>query len=257
MILKRMNRFALAKARQMARENLEAERLGRFESQIEALRQGKRKAVDAPLLMALAKALNYSVGAVAGKAVSYGLRNRSAHIFGYVQRFIEDGSTVLDLGCGDGKVGELLCASRGCKMTLMDIVDYNKTDLHFVKYNGRNIHFPDNCFDQVLLLTVLHHSDDPIRVMSEALRVANKSVIIIESVYFNELHKSLNKFFDWFYNRVLNNPRINVPFNFLTPDSWVGLFEKLGGKVTHMEHLGIDEPLVPEWHVLYVVKKQY
>jgi hypothetical protein len=107
----------------------------------------------------------------------------------------------------------------------------------------------------VLLLTVLHHSDDPIQVMSEALRLANQSVIIIESVYFNELHKQVNKFFDWFYNRVLNNPQINVPFNFLTPNAWPILFEQLGGKVTHMKHLGIDEPLVPEWHTLYVVNK--
>jgi len=37
--------------------------------------------------------------------------------------------------------------------------------------------------------------------------------------------------------------------------AWVLLFERLGGKVAHMEHLGIDHPIVPEWHTLYVVEK--
>lgn len=255
MITRRMNRNALAKARQMARGNLEVERLRKFESQIAGLRDGQGKTVDTPLLRAAARILNYSVGKGAGAVVSYGLRNRSAHLFNYVKRFIDGGSLVLDLGCGDGKVGEFLCARKSCTVTLMDVVDYNKTALPFVRYDGRNIDYPDNFFDQVLLLTALHHSDDPMKVMNEALRVADDSVIIIESVYFNELHKQINKFFDWFYNRVLNNPEINVPFNFLTPSAWVALFEKIGGRVTHMEHLGIDEPLVPEWHVLYVVKK--
>jgi len=257
MILKGMNRNALKKARTKAQKGSETERLRKFGLQIEVLRQGKMKSADAPPLVALAKALNYSVGNVAGRAVSFGLRNHSSHVFGYVKRFVEDGSIVLDLGCGDGKVGQLLCERKNCMVTLMDIMDYNKTSIPLVPYNGRDIHYPDNFFDHVLLLTVLHHSDDPVRVMGEALRVADQSVIIIESVYFNELHRQINKLFDWFYNRVLNNPRINVPFNFLTPEAWVALFEKLGGKVAHMEHLGIDEPLVPEWHTLYVVEKQH
>jgi len=138
---------------------------------------------------------------------------------------------------------------------LTDVVNYNQTGLPFHLYDGKNLNFTDRSFDHVLLLTVLHHSDDPIQVIKEALRVADKSIIVIESVYFNQVHKQLNKLFDWFYNRVMNNPDVNVPFNFLTPTAWPVLFEDLGGRVTHIKHLGLDQPLVPEWHTLYVVRK--
>ena len=227
----------------------------KMERRIARLGQGRRGLVDGPILTATARALNTSVGKYAGRLVSHGLRNRSNRIFGYIAPFIGTGDSVLDLGCGDGKVGELVAVNRKSDVVLMDVVDYNKTSLPLVLYGGTRIDCPDRSFDHVLLLTVLHHSDDPVAVMEEALRVAGKSVIIIESVYFNGPHKQLNKFFDWFYNRVLNNPEINVPFNFLTPTAWIKLFERMGGKVMHMEHLGIDEPTVPEWHTLYVVDK--
>jgi SAM-dependent methyltransferase len=229
--------------------------LRRFKQRVETFSRGKRAFADrAPAQMA-ARLLNASLGTVAGRAVSYGLRNRSAKIFLQIEPFIERGSAVLDLGCGDGQVGALVAERKGAHVVLVDVKDYNTTPLAFVPYDGRELYCSDNNFDHVLLLTVLHHSDDPVQVMKEALRVADKSVIVIESVYFNAVHRQINKFFDWFYNRVLNNPEINVPFNFLTPTAWPILFEQLGGKVTHMKHLGIDEPIVPEWHTLYVVRK--
>jgi SAM-dependent methyltransferase len=252
MVMQRLKRTSVMKSLFMDRDEREIKKM---ERRIAELRNGRRGLVDGPLLSATARALNTTVGKYAGRLVSHGLRNRSERIFSYIQPFIGEGDSVLDLGCGDGKVGELVALRKKSDVVLMDVVDYNKTGLPLVLYDGRKVDCPDRSFDHVLLLTVLHHSDDPIAVMEEALRVADKSVIIIESVYFNGPHKQVNKFFDWFYNRVLNNPKINVPFNFLTPTAWIKLFEKLGGKVMQMEHLGIDEPTVPEWHTLYVVDK--
>jgi SAM-dependent methyltransferase len=229
--------------------------LRRFKQRIEALSNGKQALANSAPAMALARLLNRSMGSLASRAVSYGLRNRSAKLFIQVEPFITRRSSVLDLGCGDGRVGALIAERKESNVVLTDIVDYNKTNLPFIPYDGRNLDAQSRSFDHVLLLTVLHHSDDPVQVMREALRVADKSVIVIESVYFNILHRQLNKLFDWFYNRALNNPEINVPFNFLTPNAWPVLFEELGGRVTHMKHLGIDEPIVPEWHTLYVVRK--
>jgi SAM-dependent methyltransferase len=226
-----------------------------LEERIANARAGKRRTMPAPMTRAAAKVLHWAFGKAAGKAVSYALRNRSNKIFSQIEPFIEDGSTVLDLGCGNGKVGELISSRKSCHVALADVIDFNQTNLPFFKYGGRDLLFHDGEFEHVLLLTVLHHCDDPIKVMGEALRVADKSVIVIESVHFNRLHKELNRFLDWFVNHVLVNPDINLPFNFLTPTAWAALFERLGGKVVHMEHLGIDHPIVPEWHTLYVVEK--
>ncbi len=255
MILKRLNHSALDGARRSAALGDEASTISRFRAKIAAISNGQGKLVDTPFLAAAARALNAGAGKSAGRLVAFGLRNRSKKIFSQVRPFIEKESMVLDLGCGDGKVGELAASELGCKVTLMDVVNYHRTSLPFHRYNGRETRFRDEQFDHVLLVTVLHHSDDPIKVMSEALRVASKSVIVIESVYFNEPHRIANSFFDWFYNRVLNNPDINVPLNFLPPKAWVALFNELGGDVKQMEHLGIDIPVVPEWHTLFVVGK--
>ena len=229
--------------------------LKQFEARISQLGAGGRKAVDTPAVKTAAKLLRWTIGRTAGKAVSHALRNRASKVFSQVEPFIEEGSTVLDLGCGSGKVGELISLKKGCHVALADVIDWNETDLPFFKFNGKHMLFQDGEIDHVLLLTVLHHCDDPVQVMKEALRMADKSVIVIESVHFNRLHKELNKFLDWFFNRVLVNPDMNVPFNFLTPDAWVLLFGRLGGRVVYMEHLGIDHPIVPEWHTLYVVEK--
>ncbi len=256
MILKRLNRTALDDARQSSASGTEAETIQRFRAKIGAIREGHSKLVDKPLLAATARMLHAGAGKTAGRLVSFGLRNRSKKIFEQTSPFVEGGSMLLDLGCGDGKVGEMFVQEHGCKVTLMDIMDYQKTALPFHKYNGRETRFIDDQFEHVLLVTVLHHSDDPIAVMSEALRIASKSVIVIESVYFNDMHRVFNSFFDWFYNRVLNNPDVNVPLNFLPPKAWVSLFGELGGRTTHMEHFGIDMPVVPEWHTLYVIEKK-
>lgn len=230
-------------------------RVRELEQRVAEVRAGKRKPAYAPLAQATAKALHRAFGRIARKAASHALQKRSNKVFAQIEPFVERGSTVLDLGCGDGKVGELVSINKGSEVVLMDVIDYNKTDLPFFRYGGRDTLFPDKEFDHVLLLMVLHHCDDPIKVMTEALRMANKSVIVIESVYFNGLHKQFNKFFDWFFNKVLNDPDINVPFNFLTPSGWTLLFDRLDGRVTHMEHLGIDLLIVPEWHTLYIVEK--
>ncbi|MBI5158917.1 hypothetical protein HY992_02245 [Candidatus Micrarchaeota archaeon] len=87
---------------------------------------------------------------------------------------------------------------------------------------------------------VLHHSNTPLDYLDELFRVTSIRIILLETVYFNEPHRWLTGFLDWAYNRVLNHPDINVPMNFLRPAGWVGELEKRGGKVVHMEHLGID-----------------
>ena len=237
------------------RQAADLKQLQIFKERIEQLQQGKTGISGTLLGRSAARVLHKTLGRAGGKVLSIGLKNRSAKIFLQIEPFITRESSVLDLGCGDGKVGELIAARKNNKVVLADVVNYNKTELPFHIYDGNKLNFADTSFDHVLLLTVLHHTDNPVQVMKEALRVAGKSVIVIESTYFNGFHKQLNKLFDWFYNKVLNNPEINVPFNFLTPGAWPILFEELGGRVTHIKHLGLDQPLVPEWHTLYVVRK--
>lgn len=213
------------------------------------------------------------------------LTGRANIIYGQIKPYLLRGS-VLDLGCGDGKVG-VLCAKDGHQVVLTDVYRHQNienTGLEFGLFEqGERVPALDNEYDNTLVLTVFHHSDDPIKTIKEAHRVTkpNGRVLVIESVYgvtgkelseterkkansylslSQEQQRMANIFFDHFYNRVIHytpnsKTKVNVPFNFNTPDEWKKIFENKGFKQEKVVHLGIDQPTVPEYHTLHVLRK--
>jgi hypothetical protein len=65
----------------------------------------------------------------------------------------------------------------------------------------------------------------------------------------------VNCFFDWFLNRVALDQDMNVPLNFRTDMEWRTLFRQLHLRLVEQVRLGVDEPLAPEFHVMYVLDK--
>ncbi len=207
------------------------------------------------------------------------LSRRADIIYEQIKEHIKSGK-VLDLGCGDGKVGEII-SQADSEVMLTDIYKHEHIDdtgLSFVEFKqGEKTPLTGNQYDTVLLLTVMHHSDDPLATLKEAKRLSKKGgiVIAIESVYgvnqgqsdennaelfvqlSSEEQRLANIYFDHFYNRVVHynsDPRkkVNVPFNFNTPEGWNQEAANLGLKEIITRHLGIDQPTVPEYHTLHV-----
>lgn len=212
------------------------------------------------------------------------LAARAGTVYGQVRHWLDEGS-VLDLGCGDGEVGRLL-VQEGRQVVLADICTHpnaRRNGLEFRLFQqGEPVPAQDNEFDNTLLLTVLHHSDDPLKTLQEAYRVTRGSgrVVVIESVYgikpqglpreqenpeksYLDLdqvrQKMANCFFDHWYNRVIHyadNPaeKVNVPYNFRTPRGWKKIFESAGFRQGGIVYLGIDLPIVPEYHTLHALR---
>lgn len=213
------------------------------------------------------------------------LSGRANIIYSQIKPYLIKGS-VLDFGCGDGKVG-VLCAKDGHEVILTDVYKHpfvDNTGLEFKLFEqGSRTPMNSNEYDNTLVLTVFHHSDDPIKTLKESYRVTrpNGRVLVIESVYgvtgkelsidgrkiakgylslSQEQQRTANIFFDHFYNRVIHysadaKTKVNVPFNFNTPNEWKTIFEKEGFRQEKVIHLGIDQPTVPEYHTLHVLKK--
>ncbi len=179
------------------------------------------------------------------------LSGRSGLIFSQVAPHIV-GSSVLDIGAGDGKVGELVANQLGKSVRLVDVLDYNATSLPLDLYDGERLPYADKQFDTSIVSVVFHHADQPLKVLEETIRVTNQRIVVIESVYFNEEHRQLAVLLDWFYNRVLHKD-VNCPFNFQTPNAWKGTFAHYNLKIAASTDLGIDQPLAPEYHWLYAL----
>ncbi|MBI5392227.1 methyltransferase domain-containing protein [Candidatus Woesearchaeota archaeon] len=184
------------------------------------------------------------------------------------------GNSVLDLGCGDGNIGKILASRDNLEVALADVYKHDNIrniGLFFYRIATNGIIPTNRQYDASLLLTVLHHANNPIKTLQEAKRVTKKDgrIIVIESVYgiqdsspFGQLSQEeqrlANIFFDHFYNRIVHyseekEHKVNVPFNFNTPEQWKSIFKLYGLEEIAYETLGIDQPIVPEYHTLHVL----
>lgn len=107
---------------------------------------------------------------------------------------------MIDIGAGSGLVAEALATSLDVKVTLVDVVDYNRSGLPLQLYDGRRLPFEARRFNVALLAFVLHHSADPGGTLQEAQRVARR-VVVLEDTYRFPLEKASLIWTDWVLNR--------------------------------------------------------
>jgi ubiquinone/menaquinone biosynthesis C-methylase UbiE len=106
------------------------------------------------------------------------LREQAAALADYVH----EGDTVIDVGCGTGHLSAYLREMYGAVPTGIDVKDFRETEIDFSAFDGSSIPFPDRSFDHVILSEVLHHSHDPVGLISECRRVARRRVIVFEDM---------------------------------------------------------------------------
>ncbi len=125
---------------------------------------------------------------------------------------------VLDVGCGDGRVGETILRLRpGLQIEGIEVLVRERSRIHVSPYDGHHIPFGDKTFDAVLFVDVLHHADDPAQLLREAARVASGTVVIKDHTAEGWLAYPTLRFLD----RV-GNARYGValPFNYWRLEQW-------------------------------------
>jgi glycosyltransferase involved in cell wall biosynthesis len=104
-----------------------------------------------------------------------------------VLRHVRPGTTVLDLGCAGGYVGQLLRERLGCKVTGVDRFPLSEDVSldHFIEHDLNNglpaIDY--SRFDYVLLLDVIEHLSEPEKFVTELRNVFGKTpeVVVLAS----------------------------------------------------------------------------
>jgi methionine biosynthesis protein MetW len=103
--------------------------------------------------------------------------------FKLISEWIENNSSILDVGVGDGLIAEQLAKRKAAQVTGLDIsnkacekahqkgIEVNIQDIN----NGLNL---PRTFDYILLMEVIEHTVYPQKVLRDAVRHSTKGVIV-------------------------------------------------------------------------------
>lgn len=106
----------------------------------------------------------------------------------YIVDWIEKGSKVLDLGCGNGSLGSLLIKQKGCEV---HGIEASKSGVESALNKGvranigdidEGLDFSDGSFDYVVINVTLQMVYRPGFVLKEALRVGKKVIVSFPNI---------------------------------------------------------------------------
>ena len=153
--------------------------------------------------------------------------NRRVRVLaGHIADAIPHRGTVLDLGAGDGSVAVALMQLRpDLKVEGVDVMIRPVTHIPVTQYDGVTLPFPDQSFDYVTIVDVLHHTDDPGAVLTEAARVAARGVIVKDHLVAGLLAAPTLRLMDWVGNR---GHDVVLPYNYLDAKGWAEAHRRAG-----------------------------
>jgi SAM-dependent methyltransferase len=144
----------------------------------------------------------------------------------HLARVIPDGGRVLDLGSGDGSIALALMRLRSdLAVEGVDVLVRPKTLIPVTWFDGNTLPFEAGSFDYVTIVDVLHHTNDPAAVLTEACRVARKGVVIKDHLLQGFGTGLTLRVMDWVGNR---GHDVVLPYNYLSREQWDAAFLRAG-----------------------------
>lgn len=137
---------------------------------------------------------------------------------------IEPHSRIIDIGAGPGHLAREMMEQLDARVTMIDVAQYNETDLPLIVCDSRALAFADNSFDYAVLSFVLHHCKEPERILREALRVSRQAIVIENDVR-GRIRSIITRLVD-----STQSPWYGSPPCYLTKtrDEWLAFFREFG-----------------------------
>ncbi|HVZ94674.1 MAG TPA: class I SAM-dependent methyltransferase [Phycisphaerales bacterium] len=145
---------------------------------------------------------------------------------------LREGDRVLDVGCGNGTLGDALMiapnAPRGLIVEGLERYKRGGEPITVHPYDGVTFPFPDASWDVVILADVLHHEEDPDRLVRECVRVSRRLLIIKDHQLKGPLAKARVSLIDWAANAPYG---VKCLYRYNTPNEWRAWPAKFGAAI--------------------------
>lgn len=143
----------------------------------------------------------------------------------HLSTLIPQGSSILDVGTGDGLLARRLWNLRpDLRVEGVDVLPRPNAHIPVKPFDGKRLPYPDQSFDFVLLIDVLHHVEDGRNFLPEVVRVARQGIIIKDHLLQGLCAKATLKYMD-----KTGNVRygVNLPYQYWKPAEWEDVREQL------------------------------
>jgi SAM-dependent methyltransferase len=118
----------------------------------------------------------------------------------------------------------------------IDVLVRDKTWIPVESFDGRHIPFENASFDAVMFVDVLHHAEDAVGLLNEAIRVSRHTVLIKDHTLEGFLAGPTLRFMDRTGNL---HHGISMRYEYWTRQRWLRVFESLKVMAVWKHHLGI------------------
>lgn len=166
---------------------------------------------------------------------------------------LQDVATVLDVGASCGRLARRLMDATGCSISGIDVHIQPHAKIPVRRYDGRSFPFPDSAFDCVMMVDMLHHTENIEQMLSEACRVSRRYVLIKDHYWETGSDLTALRIADYIGNAPYG---ISLPYTYLRLDEWANLFHRHGLKPLSWETPRLH-PLDPCKHITVRLERKH
>lgn len=134
---------------------------------------------------------------------------------------LRENERVLDVGCGGGTLGRALMDASDCPkgVVVMGVERFKRSGepIEVVSYDGVRMPFGARTYGVVILADVLHHEEDPDRLIRECARVSRRLLIVKDHQLQGPLAQQRISLLDWAANTPYG---IECLYRYNTPTQW-------------------------------------
>jgi ubiquinone/menaquinone biosynthesis C-methylase UbiE len=196
------------------------------------------------------------------------MRERAQLVYSQISQFLDKNGLIVDIGCGDGQVTNLIHNHITHNVVGYDVRRYTAQGIAALikQYDGTRIPASNGYFDIGIMTNVAHHEADNAKLLKELARIIKPGgrLVVIETVPVEDKPEEFERTFfgDYVYNRLFHHGAdVPVPGTYETEEGWVRRFaevgfslEKLNG-IANPTPLGYDQPTIRDWHTRLVLRR--